>query len=153
MPNSDRWGFLKNSSGITKKVAIKIPSDIKYIRKVSGRILGDLAPYNMDESLLFDIRLCVEEAVRNAIDHGNNSDKHLPVKVAYWVSGSELNIEVEDSGKGFDHRQLPDPTDGNNIMRNSGRGVYLIKKLMNQVVFNETGNKILMTKYLNTEKS
>jgi len=148
MLNSGRWGFLKNRSGISKKVAIKIPSDIKYIRKVSGRILDALGPYKMGESELFDIRLCVEEAVRNAIDHGNNSDRHLPVKIAYRISEDRLDIEVEDAGRGFDHTKLPDPTDEDNIMRNSGRGVFLIMKLMDQVAFNDSGNKISMTKYL-----
>ena len=131
-----------------KKSVIKIPSDIGEIRKVSCRIIEDVGPREKIESKVFDIRLCTEEAVRNAIVHGNKNDPAKSVTVAYWVDGGNLHIEVSDEGSGFDYRNLPNPTANENIMKNSGRGVYLIRRLMNKVEFNETGNVIRMTKHL-----
>ena len=128
--------------------SLKIPSRIEYIKKVSDAILRSLARHHIDEDKAFDIRLCVEEAVRNAIVHGNKSDKRRSVKVSWKVSGDNAVIEIEDEGKGFDHAAAADPTLDANITRNCGRGVFLIKKLMDKVEYNESGNKIRMTKRL-----
>jgi serine/threonine-protein kinase RsbW len=102
----------------------------------------------LDDSALFDIRLCVEEVVRNAITHGNDSDKDLKVLVSYWLEGDRLIIEVEDEGRGFDPGKVPDPTVEGNILRGSGRGVYIVRKLVDKMEFNDKGNKIRLTKYL-----
>ncbi|OGW84858.1 MAG: hypothetical protein A2987_06710 [Omnitrophica bacterium RIFCSPLOWO2_01_FULL_45_10] len=127
---------------------IKIPSDIRRMREVSLKILGSLKSYDLDNDRMFDIRLAVEEAVRNAIIHGNESDKAKSVTITYWIEDDKINVVVEDEGKGFDPLGLPDPTANDNIMKNSGRGVYLVKKLMDEVEFNAIGNKLKMTKKL-----
>jgi len=103
-------------------------------------------PYKPDEHRLFEIKLCVEEALRNAMVHGNGSDASKSVKVSYSIDNDTVIIEVEDEGVGFDHEKLPDPTKEENIMKTSGRGVYLIKKIMDTVEFNDSGNRIKMTK-------
>lgn len=144
MLNLGQSASLKNRDN--KINTIKIPSELKELRKVSSKILDDISSYKVEETLLFDIRLCVDEAVRNAMVHGNRCEQNLSVTVNYWVEDSRLVIEVEDEGKGFDHKNLPDPTSEENIMRNSGRGVYLIRRLMDEVAYNETGNKIRMAK-------
>jgi len=86
--------------------------------------------------------------VRNAIVHGNRNDPAKSVTVTYWVDAGKVNIEVADEGAGFDYKNLPNPTAKENIMKNSGRGVYLIRRLMDRVEFNEAGNVIRMTKHL-----
>lgn len=145
MKRSGRSESLKNNS---KKIIIEIPSQNKYIKEVSSKILKALSPRKIDEGRAFDIKLCVEEAVRNAILHGNNSKKDLSVKVSYWFFGGNITIEVEDKGKGYTPELVPDPTKGENIMKGSGRGVYLIKRLMDEIEFNDKGNKIRMVKRL-----
>jgi len=142
----DRLGFLKRLRDRSKKIQINIPSENKYIKKVSARILSSLASHRISDEKAFDVKLCVEEAVRNAIVHGNHAERARTVKTIYWIKDERITIEVEDEGSGFDHNLLPDPTDTNYIMRNSGRGVYLIKKLMDEVEFNTSGNKITMVK-------
>lgn len=125
-----------------------VPSETGYIRKVSSRILSSLAPYRLDESTIFDIKLCIEEAVRNAIVHGNRADRRRSVTVTFWVEGGELMIEIADQGSGFDHSALADPTAAMHILKNSGRGVYLIKKLMDRVEYTDNGTRVLMVKKL-----
>ena len=137
-----------NRRSDAEKLSLEIPSEIKYIRKVSSGILEWLKPRDLDDSALFDIRLCVEEVVRNAITHGNNDDKSLKVIVNYWLEGDSLIVEVEDEGQGFDLDKVPDPTIGENLMRGSGRGVYLIRKLVDKMELNDRGNKVKLTKYL-----
>lgn len=131
---------------------ITVPSRTESIKKVSSEILKCLSPYRVGEEKLADVKLCTEEAVRNAVVHGNRSDERLNVKVNYWVSNDALHIEVEDEGEGFKPERLPDPTKEPHILRGSGRGVYLIMRLMDSVEFNEKGNKITMVKNLK-EKS
>lgn len=140
--------FLKSrKSGETSGV-FRFSSEIKNIRQAAMKVLGALSRFNIDGDKAFDIRLCIEEAVRNAMVHGNRSDKRLPVTVSYRVADGILTVEVEDRGQGFDHSSVKDPTEGSGLERNSGRGVYLIRKLMDSVSYNERGNKIVMTKRL-----
>ena len=148
MTRLDPLAFLKRRRDRSKKTLIKVPSETGYIRKVSLGILSGLDRYGVDEGKAFDIRLCVEEAVRNAMVHGNHSDKRLSVKTVYWVDNGALNIEVEDEGAGFDSAAVSDPTHEDHILKNSGRGVFLIKKLMDKVEYNDKGNKITMVKSL-----
>lgn len=144
----ERLAFLKRRKDLSKRVDIRIPSNIKYIRKVSSKIIEDLKQCSVDADTVFDIRLCVEEAVRNAIVHGNRCNVKEPVRVSYWKKDSEFFVEVEDRGKGYDHSKLPDPRGDKHILRNSGRGVYLILSLMNEVKFESNGSLIRMMKRL-----
>ena len=148
MIRSGPLAFLKSCRDGSKKSQMKVPSETRYIRKVSSRILSSLAPYAVDEGRVFDIKLCVEEAVRNAIVHGNHSDRRTAVRVAYWVQDGSLYIEIEDEGPGFDHSKVADPTSGPHILKNSGRGVYLIKRLMDKVEYSGNGNRVTMVKKL-----
>lgn len=146
MPRSDPSAFLRNPKD--RKALLRVSSQTSNIRRVSSRILGVLGAFKLDEGTVFDIRLCIEEAVRNAMVHGNRSDKRRAVRVSYGIDGSRLVIEVEDEGAGFDHAALADPTAEPHITKNSGRGVYLIRKLMDRAEYNETGNRLTMVKDL-----
>ena len=148
MLNLGQSEFLKNREKMVKVTVLKLPTEVKYIKKASSNILEAVKPYNLGEDKLYDIRLSVEEAVRNAMVHGNSGRTNLSVKVKYWIKDEKLNVEVEDEGAGYDYGLLPDPTEGDNIMKGSGRGVYLIRRLMDEVKFNEAGNKIKMIKCL-----
>ncbi|MDP3804760.1 MAG: ATP-binding protein [Candidatus Omnitrophota bacterium] len=146
MIRRDQSAFSKSLSMETKKTVIIVPSETKSIRMVSFKLLEAIKPYGVSEDTLYDIRLCTEEAVRNAIVHGNLSDVHLLTTVSYWIEEDKIFIEVEDEGVGFDRGNLPDPTTDDNILKSFGRGVYLIEKLMDSARFNQSGNKITMTK-------
>lgn len=129
---------------------IKIPSNYKYINQASLKVIDFLKKSNIDdESLLFDVRLCVEEALINAIKHGNKLNEKLLVAIDYAINGDKLVIAIQDEGNGFDYKNLPDPTKQSNLYKDSGRGVFLIHKLMDEVVYNGKGNQIKLVKYLN----
>jgi len=130
---------------VTKKLAI--PSDLSYIKKISNEILTHLERLGVDQSVRFDIRLSFEEALRNAIEHGNDYKKDLPVEVSYEVRAGRIDIEIGDQGAGFDFRNVGDPRDEKNIMKEGGRGVFLIRKLMDKVTYNKKGNRVKMTKF------
>jgi len=130
------------------KESIKIPSDVKHIKDISSKIVDLLMKKGTDKSTVFDIRLCVEEAILNAIEHGNKYNKKLTVDVSFAIYEKKIEVSIEDKGKGFSHVILPDPTSDDNVLRAHGRGVYIIHKLMDKVEYNEKGNKITFMKYL-----
>lgn len=131
----------------------EIPSDPKYIERASSRLLGALKELELSEETLFDIRLSFEEAVINAMKYGNRFDKNLPVVISYDFSGEKLEITIRDQGKGFDHSTTPDPRSETNILKNGGRGIFLIKNLMDEVKYNDSGNEIKMIKFISGGKA
>ncbi|NQU95107.1 MAG: ATP-binding protein [Candidatus Omnitrophica bacterium] len=131
---------------------MRIPSDIKYIRKVSAEIENFLRSKNIDESYIFYIRLCAEEAIKNSILHGNKGDKGKSVFITYSLKGDKFNMEIEDEGSGFDPLKLPDPTKNENLLMEGGRGVFLIQKLMDKVEYNDRKNKVSMIKFIKEKK-
>lgn len=131
---------------------MRIPSDISYIRKTSKRIEKFLVEHNVSASEIFDIRLCAEEAIKNAIIHGNKQNSNLFVNVSYAIDDGKFVMEVEDEGEGFNPGELPDPTEGDNILKSGGRGVFLIYKLMDKVEYKGRGNKAFMVKSIKDKK-
>lgn len=129
---------------------MKVSSELKNVRVVSDEIIDYVkkARPNIDTDILFDIKLCVEETVRNAIVHGNKSNKNLPVDITYVIDEDRIRISIEDKGEGFDVNSLPDPTNPKNLYKESGRGVYLIHKLMDKVSYNDKGNHVTIEKKL-----
>ena len=136
-----------------KDHVFEIPGDPKYVKHASAKLLDALKTLNLSKETLFDIRLCLEEAVINAIKHGNKLDERLPVVISYSFSGGKLEITVRDQGKGFDYRAMPDPRSGANILKHSGRGIFLIKNLMDEVKYNDSGNEIKMIKFISGGKA
>lgn len=127
---------------------IKIPSDIKLVHKTSAEMLQSLKEFKIDKSILYDLRLSCEEALINAIRHGNKENLDLFVDVKMYKHPEKVEIIIEDEGKGFNFEELPDPTLPENIEKGSGRGVYLISKLMDKVEFFNRGRGVRLIKYI-----
>jgi serine/threonine-protein kinase RsbW len=127
---------------------LNFPSDLKIVKKASFKILDYLKDLRLDEYTLFKIVLCSEEALINAIKYGNKNNKELPVEISLSKKSDRIEIMVKDRGIGFDYKNIPDPTKEENLTKISGRGIFLIKKLMDKVEFLNNGSCIKMVKYL-----
>jgi serine/threonine-protein kinase RsbW len=92
---------------------------------------------NKDE---FAVNMALEEALINAVQHGNGSDPAKQVHFVCRLNGQRIYVRIEDEGAGFDPSAIPDPTDPEHIMVASGRGILLIKSFVTQVSWNEKGN-------------
>lgn len=125
---------------------MKIKSKPSEIPKAVNKIISSLEVLGLEEHVIFRLRLALEEAILNAIQHGNNFNPKLEVKVDFWQKRNELIFTVEDEGEGFDYKNLPDPTQEINRLKTSGRGIFLIRNIMDKIEFNEKGNRITMTK-------
>lgn len=124
----------------------KIPSDTTLAREILDTLLANLASNGWGEEETFGIHLAVEEALMNAIKHGNQRDPDKYVLVEYFLSPSRMRIVIEDEGPGFDPSAVPDPTDDENLELPSGRGLMLMRTFMSHVEYNERGNRVLMMK-------
>ena len=131
---------------------MQIPSDITYVRKISVEIENFLKSNDVDNSIIFDIRLCAEEAINNAIIHGNKKNKARSVFITYSLEGDKFTLEIEDEGEGFDPRQVADPVRDKNLLKGAGRGIFIIRKFMDEVKYNKKGNKIFMAKLIKKKK-
>ena len=92
----------------------------------------------IDEDKMSGLMLSVTEATTNAIIHANKCDPSKMVKIHAQIENSKLIIKIKDEGKGFDPTKLPDPTEPENLLKDSGRGVYLMKVYMDEVKYNVT---------------
>jgi serine/threonine-protein kinase RsbW len=123
-----------------------IQSDLGETRRVQEQVEAALLAQQFAETEIFGIRLALEEALVNAIKHGNQLDPAKKVRVSWRVTTERFDIAITDEGPGFDPADLPDPTDPENIERQCGRGVFLMKHFMTEVAYNGRGNSVIMAK-------
>jgi serine/threonine-protein kinase RsbW len=101
---------------------------------------------------IFSIKLALEEALINAIKHGNQMDLTKQVRVLYRVAPGFFEVRVVDEGIGFDPGDVPDPTAVENLERPCGRGLMLMRHYMTEVCYSSSGNCVAMTKVLGNSK-
>lgn len=101
--------------------------------------------YNSDD--LFGVHLALEEALANAIQHGNRNDPEKKIRIESLITPEKIDISIADEGGGFFPDDLPDPRCEKNLTKCSGRGILLIKAYMDVVEYNAAGNCIHMIKY------
>lgn len=124
----------------------RIPSDTAEARSLLDELLLRLKENGWPEEDTFGIHLAVEEALMNAIKHGNQRDPEKSVYVQCKVSPEMMRLVVEDEGQGFDPEAVPDPTLDENLELPSGRGLMLMRTFMSLVEFNDKGNRVTMEK-------
>ena len=133
-------------SGAMVQVSLRVPSDVACIEEVVDLLLRHCCSGGwLCRKLRFNLRVAVAEALANAIVAGNNEDRSKWVQVQAELCGDQIRIEVTDQGAGFDPDTITEPILPEDIDRPSGRGLFLIKKLVDDVRFNAQGNSICMT--------
>lgn len=123
---------------------IEISSNIQNIQKVE-QLIDDISnQLNLDKTIYGNILISVFEAVNNAIIHGNRKDegKIVSIDLIYDDDHHKINVYVKDEGEGFNYYNLPDPTADDNINHPSGRGIFLMKQLSDDIIFHDNGSKV-----------
>jgi serine/threonine-protein kinase RsbW len=141
-----------NISGSSPPLEVVIPSDLAEARRVQGEIEQALQSVQFTEKEIFAVRLALEEALVNAIKHGNQMDESKKVRIAYTVTVERFDIVIIDEGPGFDPADVPDPTDPENLERPCGRGLMLMRHYMSEVSYSGRGNSVVMSKLRNGKK-
>lgn len=110
---------------------------------VVERMIDDVrSKYNVSEDVFGNMLVAITEAVTNAIYHGNKSDPKKKVSVTCTHSPHAIVFTIVDEGPGFDYYNLPDPTSPENLEKECGRGIFLMKHLTDQLIFSENGRVV-----------
>ena len=125
-------------------VEVAVSNDLRSAKTPERRILEELNRWGYDRDTVFGIKLALEEAITNAVKHGNGEDVSKQLLVRYHVDAARVVIMVRDQGNGFSPDEVPDPTADENLERPNGRGIMLMQSYMTKVRFNDAGNEVWM---------
>ncbi len=132
------------TTGLSLK--FKIPSDFKHQHEVQNAILDEVIRRGFNSQSTFAIKLALEEAMINAVKHGNKLNPKKSVLIEAKISPTVAEIVIEDEGPGFDRKSVPDPTAEENLEKCSGRGILLMEAYMNSVKWTNGGRRVKMVK-------
>ena len=124
-----------------------IPSDYADAREVQRQVREEVERAGYDADAQFAVKLALEEALINAIKHGNQLDPGKRVHVEWQVTPQTIEITIEDEGPGFDRRSVPDPTTRENLEKLTGRGILLIESFMHKVEWSNQGRRLRLVRY------
>lgn len=123
-----------------------VPNDLRSAKAPESLILGELERNGYDGDSIFGLKLALEEAMTNAVKHGNRGDPTKHITVRYRITPDRAVIMVADEGPGFAPECVPDPTSDENIERPNGRGIMLMQCYMSRVCYNACGNEVWLVK-------
>jgi serine/threonine-protein kinase RsbW len=126
----------------SKLYTLQLPSKQESISLLETLIEEIADKHNISEDTFANMMTCLSEAANNAIVHGNKLDENKKVIVNADVEGKRIIWTITDEGEGFDYNNLPDPTAPENLENLTGRGVFILKHLADQCIFNTKGNEV-----------
>lgn len=129
-------------------IKIQIPSLKENIRMIESFIDNAKEKFQLDDDIYGNIMIAVTEAVNNAIKHGNQQNKAKNVSLSLSLQDSLIKFIIKDEGKGFNFKDLPDPTAPENLEKPGGRGIFLMKHLSDEVIFKENGQIVELNFYI-----
>ena len=121
-----------------------LPSNIEQIAKLDTISQAIVKDHELDQSMFPNILISLTEAVSNAIIHGNAGDEHKEVEISINKTSEGISLKVSDEGIGFNFRSIPDPTIPENVVKQGGRGIFLIRDLSDKMNFLDNGSTIEM---------
>ncbi len=137
---------IESVQAIHEKIEFEVPSVISLMHDILNylmRRVEKLGVINPETSNLF---IALDEAFVNAVKHGNKFNSAKLVRITADVSPDEARFTIEDEGEGFNVEEIPDPLNPENLFKTSGRGVLFIYNIMDEVTYNERGNRLTMVK-------
>ncbi len=124
------------------KKLLTIQSKLDNINQIEKLVDEVSDQFKLSSDLYGKLLIATIEAVNNSIVHGNKLDETKKVDISVVVNDNQIVITIIDEGKGFDYNNVPDPTTPENIENVSGRGVFLMKKLADEIKFNNSGSLV-----------
>ena len=131
---------------LREHIEFELPSAISPMHIVLEYLLKRVEKLGVVKSEQSNLFVALDEAFVNAVKHGNKFDAKKLVRITAEVSKQEARFTIEDEGEGFDVNNIPDPLDPENLFKSSGRGVLFIYNIMDEVKYNERGNRLTMVK-------
>jgi serine/threonine-protein kinase RsbW len=131
---------------VREKIDFELPSDVSLMNGVLQYLMERVAKLGLIKPERSNLFVALDEAFVNAVKHGNHNNPNKLVRITAELSAKEARFTIEDEGEGFNVQEIPDPRDPANLFKASGRGVLLIYNIMDEVQYNERGNRLTMVK-------
>lgn len=134
------------------RITYTLESSLDSVDKVEETAEQMAKKAGIEEDEVFRVAMAVREAAVNAVLHGNSYDPDKRITASFENTGEALVIRIADQGKGLDPDTLPDPLAPENLLRGSGRGIFLIRSFMDEVHFKQLhpGTELTLIKHLGT---
>lgn len=133
-------------SAVSIMPQMTIASEATEAQKVHDAVLPEVAARGYSADAQFAIRLALDEAIANAMYHGNCHDPRKTIRINWEIGEDAVRIQVRDEGCGFEPHRVPDPTLQENLEKPNGRGIMLMNAYMSEVRFNNPGNCVTIVK-------
>ena len=137
---------------LREKIEFELPSSISLMHAVLDYLMKRVEKVGVIKSEQSNLFVALDEAFVNAVKHGNKFDSGKLIRITAEVSKQEARFIIEDEGEGFDVNSIPDPLDPENLFKTSGRGVLFIYNIMDEVKYNQRGNRLTMIKKADNDK-
>ena len=150
-PCSERHGVLTDLSGSNEgRRTISLPSTMDSVSELESMAEKLATEAGLDEDETFRVSMAAREAAVNAVLHGNEYDPAKQVTASFENTGDSIRITIADEGKGLDPAKLPDPREPENLLLGTGRGIFLIRSMMDEVNFRQLhpGTELTLVKHL-----
>jgi|WetSurMetagenome_2_1015567.scaffolds.fasta_scaffold00241_11 anti-sigma regulatory factor (Ser/Thr protein kinase) len=138
----EKLGFGENDS-----VYLQCFSYFEEMDKAASVILSAMDSFGYSDDGIRKMKIMLTELFANAIYHGNKGDHSKKVIVGHVVDAKKITISIMDEGDGFDPSKVPDPTLPENLVKDCGRGIFIVKNYADRMEFNQKGNRVTITKY------
>jgi serine/threonine-protein kinase RsbW len=146
----DKADFVRD---LHEKIEFELPSSISPMHSILDYLTKRVEKLGVVDPNQSNLFVALDEAFVNAVKHGNKFDTEKLVRITAELTCKEACFTVEDEGEGFDVNSIPDPLDPENLFKTSGRGVLFIYNIMDEVKYNERGNRLTMVKKSSNPKS
>ncbi|HMD67642.1 MAG TPA: SpoIIE family protein phosphatase [Chitinivibrionales bacterium] len=138
----EKLGFMQNDP-----VYLQFISYFEEMDKATSVILSSMDSLGYPDESIRKMKIILTELFANAIYHGNKGDHSKKVTVGHAIDTKKVTISIMDEGDGFDPSKVPDPTLPENLVKDCGRGIYIVRNYADKLEFNEKGNRVTITKY------
>jgi serine/threonine-protein kinase RsbW len=133
------------------RLVLELPNDLRSIGEVVERVVGEFRGCGRDpRRLRLNLRVGLTEALSNAMLYGNRRSPSKRVRLEVHRSDCRITLKVTDEGGGFAPALIPDPTTPENVVRPDGRGLFLMRELLDEVHYNEQGNSVTLVLYIDS---
>ena len=145
--------FKYKGSETEQVITLSLPSSMQHVYLVDVVVTEVLGGTDFTEEIQEQINLAAIEASTNAIKHGNKEDPRKRAIIQFGLDENKLTIVIEDEGEGFTRKEVADPLDPENLLKSSGRGLFLMEACMDSVTYEANGTIIKMVKYTETPEA
>lgn len=133
-----------SATELENDLTLELPNDLQTIEHVVEYVIRRCECTRDDAEMAMNLRVGLTEALSNAMLYGNERDPSKRVRVEVCLDGGRVTARVTDEGNGFDPESVPDPTEPANLTKPCGRGLFLMRQLCDEVLFNDKGNSVTL---------